>query len=232
MPTERPATHRRALLTGALTLGVAGLLPLGAAGRARAADGPWIADCETWGARAPSAPVKILTAPPRKIIVHHTATANVSDHSQEHAFALARAMQTHQMDTQGWSDTGQHFTISRGAHVTEGRHHSLAALRDGTRQVESAHCAGQNSVAIGIENEGTYTTESPPAEQYAALVGLCAHICRQYGLGADEIYGHRDFNSTLCPGDRLYALLPRLRRDVAGRIGGVLGQIGVHGQMQ
>jgi N-acetyl-anhydromuramyl-L-alanine amidase AmpD len=86
--------------------------------------------------------------------------------------------------------------------------------------VEGAHCVGQNSVAIGIENEGTYTEEEPPDVQYAALLDLCVYICGQYGVPAREIYGHRDFNTTQCPGDQLYALLPQLRSDVADRAEG------------
>ncbi|MFJ9932191.1 N-acetylmuramoyl-L-alanine amidase [Streptomyces virginiae] len=219
-PVAGPRPHRRALLKGGLALGAAAAFPLGGAGTARAAAGPAIADCSAWGARPSAGPVKILTAPPQKIIVHHTATPNVTDTGQAQAFALARSMQNWAMDTNHWIDTGQHFTVSRGAHVMEGRHNSLAALQDGAHTVEAAHCAGQNTVAIGIENEGTYTTVEPGSSQYAALVELCAHICRQYGLRAYQIYGHRDFNATACPGDRLYAMLPRLRRDVAARIGG------------
>ncbi|MCX4779934.1 peptidoglycan recognition protein family protein [Streptomyces sp. NBC_01264] len=219
---DRPGPHprRRAVLTGTLAVGAAALLPLATPGRARAATGPVIADCATWGARQPSGSVRTLPTPPQKIIVHHTATPNVTDYSQSHAFDLARSMQAYQMDDERWIDTGQHFTISRGAHVVEGRHGSLAALQAGTRHVESAHCSGQNTVAVGIENEGTYSTVDPRSAQFSALVDLCAHICRQYGLAAYQIYGHRDFNSTACPGDRLYALLPQLRRDVAARIGG------------
>ncbi|MEV7419584.1 N-acetylmuramoyl-L-alanine amidase [Streptomyces sp. NPDC089919] len=220
LPTDRPMPRRRSVLAGALSLGaLTAFGTFGTTGRAWAAEGPEITDCDTWGARAPKLPVKVLPTGPQKIIVHHTATANTTDYSQNRSIALARAMQTYQMDTGGWIDTGQNFTISRGAFITEGRHESLAALRAGTQQVESAHCAGQNTVAIGIENEGTYTTERPRDEQYEALVGLCAYICTQYGLRAYQIYGHRDFNNTQCPGDQLYALLPQLRADVAARIG-------------
>ncbi|RSS54682.1 N-acetylmuramoyl-L-alanine amidase [Streptomyces sp. WAC07061] len=222
---------RRGVFSTALALGAATLLPTAATGRARAATGsrrpegrdgattPRITDCDGWGAREASEEVVVLDTRPERIIVHHTASANVSDYSQERAHALARAIQRFHMDTQGWIDTGQHFTVSRGAFVLEGRHHSLAALESGDRLVRGAHCVGQNSVAIGIENEGTYTTQEPPAAQFSTLADLCAQVCRQYDLSPSEIYGHRDFNSTACPGDRLYAMLPRLRQDVALRLG-------------
>ncbi|WP_254711842.1 N-acetylmuramoyl-L-alanine amidase [Streptomyces sp. TRM64462] len=217
---HRPS--RRSLLSGlsgAFVAGAAASTTLGTAGRAHAA-GPVIADCAAWGARPPSSPVTLTAGRPHKILVHHTATANSTDYSAAHAYALARSIQNDHMNRPGWIDSGQHFTISRGAHIMEGRHSSLSTLRGGTRMVESAHCTGQNSVAIGIENEGTYTSVAPPGRQYAALVALCEEICRRYGLRAYQIYGHRDFNNTACPGDRLYALLPQLRRDVAARIGG------------
>ncbi|MET9319398.1 peptidoglycan recognition family protein [Streptomyces sp. NPDC003038] len=216
---------RRMVLTRALGLGAVTVWPstvataAPASAPASAASGPEIFGCETWGARPPTEPVSILSTPPQRIIVHHTATANVEDYSRQRAFALARAIQNYHMDTQGWIDTGQHFTVSRGAYVTEGRHHSLAELTAGFRQVRSAHCVGQNNQAVGVENEGTYTSVEPPARQYEALVALCTHICRQYRLPPSEIHGHRDFNSTDCPGDRLYGLLPRLRQDVATRLG-------------
>lgn len=210
------------MLMGGFALAAGAALPLAAAGRAYSAAGPNVIGCGTWGARAASESVVVLANRPERIIVHHTATANVTDYSQQRAFALARAIQTYHMDAHGWIDTGQHFTVSRGAFVMEGRHNSLAELRAGTRQVRAAHCIGQNTVAIGIENEGTYTSQAPPAAQYAALADLCAYICGQYGLPASEIYGHRDFNATACPGDRLYALLPALRRDVAVRLGTAL----------
>ncbi|CAM5325113.1 peptidoglycan recognition protein family protein [Streptomyces avidinii] len=221
-PSARAAAAprtRRSILTGAFALAAGAALPLAAAGRAYSAAAPDIIGCTAWGARAASEPVVVLANGPERIIVHHTATANVTDYSKQRAFALARAIQTYHMDAQGWIDTGQHFTVSRGAFVLEGRHSSLAELRTGARQVRAAHCVGQNTVSIGIENEGTYTSQVPPAAQYAALADLCAHICDQYGLPASEIYGHRDFNATSCPGDRLYALLPTLRKDVAARLG-------------
>ncbi|MFE2147350.1 peptidoglycan recognition family protein [Streptomyces sp. NPDC059456] len=223
-PAHTAHFSRRSVVTGAFALAAGSALPLLPAGRAHAAAGPEIASCATWGARAASEAVVILANRPERIIVHHTATLNVTDYSQQRAFALARAIQTYHMDAQGWIDTGQHFTVSRGAFLLEGRHNSLAEHRTGTRQVRAAHCVGQNTVSIGIENEGTYMTEDPPAAQFAALADLCAHVCRQYGLPASEIYGHRDFNSTSCPGDRLYALLPTLRKNVATLLGSPLAE--------
>ncbi|WP_412079179.1 peptidoglycan recognition family protein [Streptomyces xanthophaeus] len=200
-------------------MGAVLLAPAVAPTTARAAGASRIYARAVWQARSPRGRVLRAVGRPKRIIVHHTATANTPDLSRTRAFALARAIQSHHMDGFGWIDTGQHFTVSRGAYVLEGREGSLASLVGGERMVVGTHCSGQNGVSIGIETEGTYTHGTPPAQQYEALVELCARLCRRHRLAASEIYGHRDFNATLCPGDALYGLLPRLRQDV-GAAGG------------
>ncbi len=208
---------RRTLLGGGMAVGVAGAGGVLPAVPALAA--PSVIGCDAWGAAPPASPIVVLPTPPVKIIVHHTASANATDVSRAHATALARSIQSSHL-ARGWIDSGQHFTISRGGFVLEGRHRSLEALGAGARQVESSHCVRQNQVAVGIENEGTYSTSTPPTALYAALVELCVEICTRYRLRAYQIYGHREFNATTCPGDQLSARLATLRRDVASRIGG------------
>ena len=206
---------RRGFLVGGLALVGTALLP---AGGAAAADPP-IIDCEGWGARPNREDVQVWDQRPIRIIVHHTATPNTADLSQDAAERLARAIQNFHMDRRGWIDTGQHFTISRGGFTLEGRHRSLEVLHGGTEQVEGAHCTGQNVLAVGIENEGTYTVGEPPGQLWDRLRELCAYICQQYEIQPTEIYGHRDFKDTACPGDAFYRMLPRLRSEVAGALG-------------
>lgn len=184
----------------------------------QAVTSPAIASTATWKAQAPRDVITVLATRPTRIVVHHTATPNVSDLSQAQAYSLARSIQQAHFD-RGWIDSGQQFTISRGGYVLEGRHRSLEAARGGTQHVRGAHCEGFNDVSVGIENEGTYSSVAPPAVQYDALVRMCAWLCQQYGIPATEIYGHRDFLNTACPGDVLYEKLPQLRHDVAARLG-------------
>src|SRR5699024_12038956 len=80
-----------------------------------------------WGARAPGGQIDVLPQAPTHIVVHHTATANVSDTSTSHAAALSRSIQRYHMQSNGWSDTGQQLTISRRGHIMEGRDRSLEA---------------------------------------------------------------------------------------------------------
>ncbi len=182
-------------------------------------DFPWIIDCDTWGARPPSAPIQITGNTTNKIILHHMAFPNVTDYSRDHAVQLAKDCQNLHMDVNGWADTGQHFTVSRGGYVLEGRHQSLQTLDAGQHQVIAAHCPGENGNAIGIENEGTYITETPPQALLDSLVPLCVAVCRQFSLNAWDIFGHWDFYTTDCPGIAFYAQFPMVRSRVLAAMG-------------
>ncbi|PRX99539.1 peptidoglycan recognition protein family protein [Allonocardiopsis opalescens] len=211
---DRRTLLRNAVLVtgGALLVGPGGVLaPAGAAAAAE----PRVRTRADWGARPPTTAATVLDSRPAHIVVHHTATANQSDTSWAAAAALSRRIQDHHMDGNGWADAGQQLTISRGGHIMEGRNRSLEAVRSG-RHVVGAHVANHNATALGIENEGTYTSATPPGAMFDALVETCVWLCRSYRLDPHSaIRGHRDFNATACPGDELYAMLPRLRERTA-----------------
>ncbi|MFI0897478.1 N-acetylmuramoyl-L-alanine amidase [Streptomyces sp. NPDC020983] len=191
----------------------------GAAQAAPSGEFPWIIDCDSWGARPPSSTIQITGNTTNKIILHHMAFPNVTDYSRDHALQLARDCQDLHMDHNGWADTGQHFTVSRGGYVLEGRHRSLETLDAGGHQVVAAHCPGENGNAIGIENEGTYITETPPDALLDSLVQLCTAVCRQFRLNAWDIFGHWDFRQTDCPGIAFYAQFPMIRTRVLHELG-------------
>ncbi|MEV0399929.1 peptidoglycan recognition family protein [Actinoallomurus sp. NPDC050550] len=213
---------RRDLLTRAAAI-AGGAALIGAADlarprRARAVTAPRVYTRAEWSARPPTSPATIIKAPDH-LIVHHMAFPNSTDYSLAHAFQLSRDCQNLHMDTNGWSDTGQQLTISRGGYVMEGRNRTLEAIGQ-RKNVFGAQCANENGHTLGIENEGTYTTELPPTALWNALVQTLAWLCDLYGLSPDTaIVGHRDYNPTQCPGDALYAQLSRLRSEVAGTLG-------------
>lgn len=209
-------SRRNVLLAGAGGL-AASVVP----GTARAASAvePDIDSTEQWNARPPLSPVSILAYRPKKIIVHHTVSANTSDFSRAQAHAHAHWVQDLHMDKNGWIDGGYHFTVSRGGWITEGRHRSLSTLQGGRSFVLGAHTSGQNNQAIGISNEGAYHDGAqPPQAQWEVLVVLCAYVCQQYGIAPTLIYGHMDFGDTLCPGV-IHDKLPQLRSEVAAQMG-------------
>lgn len=216
--------RRRALLAGTAGLVtfavVRRTLTAASAGAAtRAVAMPGIDRTEKWGARPPAEAVTLLADGPNKIIVHHTVSENTSDLSRAQAHDHAHWVQDLHIDDNGWTDTGYHFVNSRGGWLTEGRHQSLSTLTEGSGMVLGAHTSGQNYEAIGIANEGTYHDgATPPTRQWDALVDMCAYVCQQYGIPSGEIYGHKDFGATECPGV-FHDMLPRLRGEVADALG-------------
>jgi hypothetical protein len=179
--------------------------------------------CDEWGAKPPSASITVLNHPPTYFVVHHTASVNSTDYSLAHAISLAKTIQIYHMKFNGWIDTGQHFTHSRGTWLLEGRHLSIQMelLVNYPAHVLGAHVAGYNDVCLGVENEGTYTSQPPPMEMFYNLINLATTCCWYNSpMYSYTCKGHRDFNATECPGDQLYALLPCLRQWVAYLIEG------------
>lgn len=222
-PDRRSILRGAALASGAIALG-GGFSVMGATSASAGTSGtssavraaqPNLYWRGAWNARPPSSPIQVLDSAPTYIVVHHTATPNSTDYSLDHALNLSQSIQNHHMDTQGWIDVGQQLTISRGGHVMEGRDRTGESIPAG-QHVVGAHVANYNSSAIGIENEGLYTSASPTQALTDSLVTTMAWLCGAYGLDPQSaIVGHRDFNATSCPGDVLYGMLPDLRNRVA-----------------
>ena len=213
---------RRTLLKAGATATAAGALGMTTTGTAAAAvPTPTIHPTSEWGARPAAGTIVVENHKPTYIVVHHAVDPPMNnDFSLARAFYVSRYIQNLHMDKNGWIDSGQQFTNSRGGFVTEGRHRSLEILRGGTQHVQGANVANHNSEVIGIENEGLYSTVDVPQALWDSLVGLVAYIAHQYGISPEFIKGHRDFNSTECPGQVLYNRLPELRTAV-GRVLGV-----------
>jgi hypothetical protein len=216
--------ERRTLFKASLGLATAAVVGTEAlmaspAAAVPSAEFPWIIDCDSWGARPPASRIQITGNTTNKIILHHMAFPNVTDYSRDHAIQLAKDCQHLHMDINHWADTGQHFTVSRGGYVLEGRHRSLETLELGQHQVIAAHAPGENGNAIGIENEGTYIDETPPDALIDSLVRLCVAVAQKFRLQAWDIFGHWDFTVTQCPGIAFYREFPMVRSRVARAMG-------------
>jgi hypothetical protein len=182
-----------------------------------------------WGARTPKAgtfPFKRTV--PRYVIVHHTDNENPpndpSSRTIEGALRFARNIQKSHMDENNWSDSGHNFLNTTGGFILEGRRGSLDAVKQGF-SIQSAHAAkdpgklANGNQSPGIENEGNFMTFQMGQKQWESLVELCASLCDSCKVSPTNIRGHRDFSNTDCPGDWLYSQLPRLRKQVADKLG-------------
>ncbi|MFC0626099.1 peptidoglycan recognition protein family protein [Kribbella deserti] len=207
-------SERNFRLTRRGVLGLGGGLMLGALAGTEAYAAPRVHTRAEWSARPPRSATQVI-AKPDHIVIHHTASSNVTDYSLAAAYRVSHWIQDLHMDRNGWIDAGQQLTISRGGYLLEGRSKSLSSINN-RQNVLGAQTANHNSHTIGIEHEGIYVTASVPTALFEKSVLTCAWLCQQYGLDPHAaIVGHRDYNATQCPGDVFYARLPELRDRVA-----------------
>lgn len=105
----------------------------------------------------------------------------------------------------GWSGIGYHFVVHKNGMIERGR----------PQEMVGAHCWHHNNASIGVNLVGNFDMAEPTVEQLDSAALLMSQLSRYYHIQPNAIQGHRDFNSTLCPGANLYAKLPALRMKVA-----------------
>jgi hypothetical protein len=164
--------------------------------------------------------------------VHHTDNLNGYGPGQSAAMVLA-ICQFHR-NTNGWDDIGYNFLVDRYGQIFEGRAGGI------DQPIVGSQVKGFNTVSTGIANLGTFVSQSQTNAGMRALAQVLAWKLTLHGvapigrvrlvtpepdlngkpkgtvLHLNRIAGHRDANSTDCPGGALYADLPNLRRRVAG----------------
>lgn len=170
----------------------------------------WGAD-ESW-VDGPPGPADELDA----FVVHHTAGPN--GYSRADVPAILRGIYRYHTKTRGWSDIGYNFLIDRFGRMYEGRAGSI------TEPMIGAHARGANDGSAGVSLIGTYSNVGPSDAMKRSLTRLIAwkadlhhvpltgKVTLPDGETLNRISGHRDVNSTTCPGGRAYELLPWLRR--------------------
>lgn len=111
------------------------------------------------------------------VVLHHAA-ANGS----------VEAIHGYHRDVNGWDGIGYHYYVRKDGSIWRGR----------PEDTIGAHTIGHNYSSIGICFEGNFETDIMSAEQLAAGRELIADIVSRYpGI---EISGHRDKDTTACPG--------------------------------
>ena len=135
-----------------------------------------------------------------RITLHHTAElpnmASRSDHE------LVKAIQRFHRNQRGWADIGYHYLVGRDGTIFEGR-----ALT-----VQGAHAGASNNIEnLGVSAIGDFSGALPPPVQLDAIEAFLVEQQRRYAVGTDQVFGHRDFKATECPGSPLYAWLGRYK---------------------
>ena len=199
--------------------------------------GGWGAD-ESWRSFAPGCDGTPTYADSVKYaIVHHTVTSN--NYSPADSAAIVRGIYFFHTHTNGWCDIGYNFLVDRFGQVFEGRAGGI------TSAVLGAHAGGFNTqhrrrVDRRLREHGCARGD---VQRVALAAGVEARLPRRRARGDDHrhrrsfdaaryppgtpvavntIIGHRDVDSTACPGDVGYAMLGRLRADVRNDVAGAI----------
>lgn len=156
-------------------------------------------------------------------VVHHTAGSSPA--TPDDSAAVVRGIQTYHVEGNGWNDIGYNFLVDPFGQVFEGRGGGVA------RNVIGAHALGFNTGSTGVALLGNFEGHAPTPEALDALAGLLAwrldvgHLdpvstVRFPSEGATytlrAVSGHRDVNSTDCPGDLLWGELDGVAEATAG----------------
>jgi hypothetical protein len=206
--------------------------PFGADANAQGSSQPEIVSREQWGASACPPRATPAYGEVKLAFVHHTVTAN--DYTPEQSAAMVLGICRYHRNSNGWNDIGYQFVVDKYGKIFEGRAGGI------DRAVVGAQAQGYNSQSTGISNLGTFSTTGQTEAGLAALAHLLSWKLAIHGVAPqskvtvssgggstnrhpagtqvtfDAISGHRDGNATACPGDALYAQLPRLRGMVGG----------------
>ena len=116
----------------------------------------------------------------KRIILHHAEASNctVQDIHRWHL-------------NNGWAGIGYHFFVRKDGTIYRGRPENKLG----------AHTSNHNTGSLGICFEGSYNKETMPSEQLRAGQELITYLRDKYGLLKANVYKHKDFNSTDCPGN-------------------------------
>ncbi len=169
--------------------------------------------------------------------VHHSEGAN--GYGAAEVPAILRSIFDYHRYVRGFWDIGYNFAIDAYGRVWEARAGGI------DKPVIGAHAGGYNAVSTGVVVLGNFMSTSPSAVALRALERLLAWKLSLHGVPArgrvtvqvnpsDAFYtpfprgahvslprvaGHRDGDSTDCPGNVLYGQLPAVRSRVAGLAG-------------
>lgn len=147
-------------------------------------------------------------APVKQIIVHHTAGSN---NSPIDPAAVVRGIYYFHAVEKDWGDIGYNYLVDQYGNIYEGRKGGLGAV--------GAHSSSYNYGSVGIALIGNYMKDSPSANMLSGLIDAVSFVGYQADLDltskhnfegkeVNVVAGHRDVNSTECPGDILYGMLP------------------------
>jgi len=173
---------------------------------------------EQWQAQPFRGNTVNLAAPDYEYLTWHHA-AGFSAETEAEGKAQMRAMQDLHQNIRGWSDIGYQFGIDRGGRLYQGRpfRDNSTSLSQVPVLARGAHVGGANTGNVGVvlmgcyhPPEGSHCQQEVTPAAFATYITLFSFLSERYGVAPTLIRGHRDFSSTACPGDNVYAMIPEL----------------------
>ena len=209
------------------------LLGLGSSLLSPLTGGPQVVARQAWGADESIRCSQPVYSPQmRGAIVHHTAGSN--DYTPQQSAEIVRGIYAYHARSLNWCDIGYNVLIDKYGQIFEGAFGGL------DRNVEGTHTGGFNKETLGVSMIGNLE-EVPPT---AAMVSATGKFLRwrlgkaglnpagtatltsegfagtKFAAGTQSnlpvISGHRDYNSTSCPGVHGYAALTAIRALAGG----------------
>lgn len=159
----------------------------------------WFKPRTTWaGQRIDVSNTDPMVLPIYRLTIHHSGKADdATGDAEDHLRDFERVHKQ-----KGWACIGYHFIISRDGTVYEGR----------PLKFQGAHATGDNNISnIGVCLMGDFSTRPVPATQRKSLDRVVERLRAQYRIKRSDIYGHRDFKGTDCPGEYLYRIVEQYR---------------------
>ena len=162
--------------------------------------------------------------------VHHTVSTN--DYLPEDGPAAVLAICRYHRNSNGWNDIGYNFVVDRYGRIYEGRAGGV------DQAVIGAQAQGYNAQSTGIATLGTHSSMPLSAETIASIASIvrwklplhaqpttgdviltsAGGSSNRYPSGTEvtfqRVSGHRDADSTSCPGEAAYVQLPEIRSRV------------------
>jgi N-acetylmuramoyl-L-alanine amidase len=164
--------------------------------------------------------------------VHHT--ENPNGYSASEVPAMLRAIFEFHRNVNGWNDIGYNFVVDLYGRIFEARAGGI------DEPVVGAHAGGYNLVSSGVAVLGSFSGTPISSAARAALQRLLAWKLSLHGtpsvgrvtvrvnpagaiyskypanarVSLPRVAGHRDGDSTECPGDVLYGELPGIRGQI------------------
>ncbi|MES2971817.1 MAG: peptidoglycan recognition family protein [Patescibacteria group bacterium] len=188
---------------------------LGSGSTQAKSDSPYIYNRAQWGSPEPynSPAWDPEYEPLHRVTIHHTATTFTPD-----SFAAMRSIWQFHTYTNGWGDIGYNYVVDSRGNMFQGRFYDYAEAARLKGEVVGAHAYEHNRGTSGIAVIGNFTSSDPSNDVFYSVARLAAFKAAPYDFNpagsswfGQHLIGHRDVNSTSCPGQKLYDRLQEVR---------------------